>query len=96
MADVSTRNDWLTEEEYWQDNFKRRPYVQSDQDYAFYRPAYRFGYEASDRYQGEDWDDVESNLRRDWDEYTDRGQSTWEQIKGAVRDAWDRVTGSRR
>jgi hypothetical protein len=96
MADLSTRSDWMTEEEYWQSNFKNRPYVQSDRDFAYYRPAYRFGYEASDRYQGEDWDDVESNLRRDWDAYADRGQSTWEQIKGAVRDAWDRVTGNRR
>ena len=69
--------------------------MQSDRDFGFYRPAYRFGYEASDRYQGEDWDDVESNLRRDWDKYNDRGESTWEQIKGAVRDAWDRVTGNR-
>ena len=95
MTDLSTRNDWLTEESYWRDNFARRPYVQSGRDFDFYRPAYRFGYEASDRYQGEEWDDVEADLRRDWDAYDDRGQSTWEQIKSAVRDAWDRVTGNR-
>ena len=95
MADLTTRNDWTTEELYWRDNFKRRPYVQSERDFDFYRPAYRFGYEASDRYQGEDWDDVEPDLRRDWDQYEGRGQSTWEQIKSAVKDAWDRVTGNR-
>ena len=95
MANLTTRNDWLTEESYWQENFKHRPYVQSGRDFDFYRPAYRFGYEARDRYEGEDWDDIEPDLRSDWDSYDDRGQSTWEQIKSAVRDAWDRVTGNR-
>ena len=95
MTDIGRRSDWTTEEAYWRENYRGRPYVQPGQDYDFYRPAYRFGYEATDRYQGKNWNDVEANLRRDWDRYEDRGQSTWEQIKSAVRDAWDRMTGNR-
>jgi hypothetical protein len=95
MAGTRTRNDWTTEESYWRDNYVRRPYVESGRSFDYYRPAYRFGYEARDRYDVDEWNDVESDLRRDWDQYKDRGQSTWEQMKSAVRDAWDRVTGNR-
>ena len=95
MAEVRERRDWPTEELYWRDNFKRRPYVGSDQDYASYGPAYRFGYEATERYRNKSWNDVESDLRRDWARYEHGGQSTWEQMKSAVKDAWDRMTGNR-
>lgn len=95
MADVSTRNDWRTEEAYWRDNYQRRPYVESRRSYDFYRPGYRFGYESADRYRSGKWDDVETDLSNEWDRYEHRGQSTFAQIKHAVRDAWERVTGSR-
>ncbi len=95
MADVSTRNDWRTEEAYWRDNYQRRPYAESGRSYDFYRPGYRFGYESADRYRSGKWDDVETDLSNEWERYEHRGQSTWAQIKHAVRDAWERVTGSR-
>jgi hypothetical protein len=86
--------DWKSEDEYWRNSYRTRPYVSgSTYDYEYYRPGYRFGVESANRYSGRSWDDVESDLRRDWDRYEYRGQSTWEQIKSAVRDAWDRVTG---
>ena len=90
-----TQHDWASEETYWRENYKRRPYFESSRDYDFYGPAYRFGYDATERYPDKQWHDVEHDLRRDWDRYEDRGTSTWEQIKNAVRDAWDRVTGNR-
>jgi len=92
---LRTRNDWQTEEQYWRDQYQNRPYYDSSREFEYYRPAYRFGYDASDRYADREWDDVESDLERDWDTYSDRGQSTWAHIKHAVRDAWDRVTGRR-
>ena len=95
MAEVSSHSDWTDEETYWQENYKNRPYVGQGQDYDSFAPAYRFGYDARDRYQDRSWDDVESDLGRDWNQYENRGQSTWEQMKGAVRDAWDRMTGNR-
>jgi hypothetical protein len=95
MANPRTKSDWQTEESYWKQNYSRRPYAEAGRDYDYYGPAYRFGYDATDRYEGEAWDDVEPDLQRDWDQYEHRGQSTWQQIKNAVKDAWDRVTGNR-
>jgi hypothetical protein len=96
MADLRTRADWKTEDQYWRENYKRRPYFDADRDYDdYYSPAYRFGYDASDRYSGKKWEEVEPDLQRDWDRYEYRGQSTWQQIKSAVRDAWDRMVGNR-
>ena len=81
--------------QYWRENYKRRPYFEAGRDYDYYSPAYQFGYEATDRYTGKNWNDVESTLQRDWDRYEHRGQSTWESIKSAVKDAWDRMVGNR-
>jgi hypothetical protein len=92
MAQTGARKAWAEEESYWRQNYRNRPYAQG-QDYDAFAPAYRFGYEASDRYQGKSWNDVEADLSRDWDRYENRGQSTWEQMKSAVRDAWERMTG---
>jgi hypothetical protein len=93
MAEMGARTDWANEETYWRNKYRDRPYVRPGQNYDAFGPAYRFGYEATDRYPGKSWSDVESHLQGDWDRYEHRGQSTWSQIKGAVRDAWDRVTG---
>lgn len=74
----------------WQTNYARLGGTYDD-----YAPAYRYGYEMrrNARYQGRDWDDVESDLRSDWDtRYGDRGTSTWERMKAAVRSGWDRMT----
>ena len=96
MTDRTERFDWEEEDTYWSTNYRNRPYATSgSSDYEFYRPGYRYGYEAASRYQGRNWDEVESDLSRSWNTYEHRGQSTWEQVKGAVRDAWDRVTGRR-
>ena len=95
MAHARIRNDWPSEEAYWRENYKRRPYVDPNDNYESYGAGYRFGYEATEQYPDQHWDDVEPNLRRDWDSYKYRGASTWEQIKHAVRDAWDRITGNR-
>ena len=94
MADRTNANDWDTEDTYWRTAYRTRPYAGSN-DYSYYQPGYRYGYEAASRYQGREWDDVESELQRSWDKYEHRGQSTWESMKAAVRDAWDRVTGHR-
>jgi hypothetical protein len=85
---------WNDEDTFWRSNFRSRPYASSaGQDYDYYQPAYRYGFNASHQFKGRSWDDVEGELSRGWDSYEHRGTSTWAQIKDAVRDAWDRVTG---
>ena len=84
--------DWNTEDAYWRENCKSRPYAGTN-DYNYYQPGYRYGYEAANRYRDRTWADVEPELSRSWDTYEYRGKSTWEQMKATVRDAWDRITG---
>jgi hypothetical protein len=80
------------EDAYWRENYRTRPYVQSGADYDQYEPAYRHGYTAYTRYPGQEFETVETDLRRDWD--TTRGQSSLDWDRGArdaSRDAWYRV-----
>jgi len=84
--------DWNTEDTYWRENYRSRPYA-SGNDYTYYQPGYRYGFESAHTYRGKNWDAVEDDLRAGWDKFEYRGKSTWESIKMAVRDAWDRVTG---
>ena len=83
---------WDDEESYWRDSWSTRPYVTGDRGYDYYRPGYRYGFEAANRHRGRQWDEVEGELRTGWDRYEHRGQSTWEHVKDAARDAWDRAT----
>ena len=85
---------WDDEDRYWRGNFQSRPYAGSN-DYDFYRSGYRYGTEGAQRFHGNSWNDVESDMSRAWNSYEYRGNSTWEQVKDAVRDAWERVTGHR-
>jgi len=81
--DTYYRNDWQTN------------YASLGGTYDDYAPAYRYGYEMrrDPRYQGRDWDAVESDLRSDWDtRYGSSGASTWERMKAAVRSGWNRMT----
>lgn len=81
--DTYYRNDW------------QKNYASLGGTYDDYAPAYRYGYDMrrDARYQGRNWDDVESNLRSDWDaRYGSSGASTWERMKAAVRSGWDRMT----
>lgn len=91
-----TEFSWDDEDTYWRTNYRNRPYASSGSyDYEYYRPGYRYGYDAANRYEGRNWADVESELSSSWSKYEHRGSATWEQVKAAVRDAWDRVTGKR-
>lgn len=91
---IPERRSWRDEDSYWSTNYRTRPYVSdTNRDYAFYQPGYHYGFDASRRFQGQRWDDVEADLSHNWQRYEHRGQSTWDQVKDAVHDAWDRMTG---
>jgi len=106
MADRTTRSggmmdagmdtspaDWTSEEGWWRDNYRTRPYARPNQDFDHYRGAYRYGYEGATRSSGKSWNEVESDMKKGWDRYEHRGESMWDDVKDAVRDAWDRVRG---
>jgi uncharacterized protein (TIGR02271 family) len=80
--DTYFRNDWKTN------------YSSLGGTYDDYAPAYSYGTKmrSDTRYQGRNWDDVESDLRSDWESTNKGGASTWEKMKAAVRRGWDKIT----
>ena len=83
-----------TYDDYYRNDWNQN-YASLGGSYDDYAPAYRYGnaMRRDPRYQGRDWDDVESDLRSDWDtRYGGSGMSTWERMKAAVRSGWNRMT----
>ncbi|MFO0926298.1 MAG: YsnF/AvaK domain-containing protein [Gemmataceae bacterium] len=90
-AEVADAIDPAVEEKYWETEYTSRPYVKPGMTYAEYRPAYRYGVEAENRYHGEKFEDVERRLSRNWPKSRGESSLTWSKAKGAVRDAYDRA-----
>ncbi len=74
--DNDFRSDW------------QRRYSTSGYGYERYQPAYRYGYEARNRYEGRNWNDVESDLRSDWQR--NHPGDAWEDFKDSVKTGWER------
>lgn len=81
------------EDKYWSEHYKTRPYYDSNSDYNTYGPAYRYGYEARQRWADKAWEDIEKDMNRDWNKDNPDSELTWDKAKHAVKDAWDKVTG---
>jgi len=79
-----------TEDAYWRENYKTRPYA-TGATYDEFAPAYRYGWESRPRYEGRRFDDVENDLERGWDKVKGNSRLGWEKAKMATRDAWHRV-----
>jgi hypothetical protein len=78
------------DEDYWRSHFSSRPYA-SGGSYEDYSPAYRYGWDARNRYQGRQFEDVENDLARGWDQAKGKSRLGWEKVKAAARDAWHGV-----
>jgi len=92
MQDAKVYADTAREDRYWRDNFRARPYVEIDDRYDDFGPAYAYGVESFRRHDGRSFDEAESDISRDWDKFKGKSKLTWERAKAAVRDAWDRMT----
>ncbi|MBV9304034.1 MAG: DUF2382 domain-containing protein [Acidobacteriaceae bacterium] len=68
-------------------------YAGTGDAYESYAPAYRYGSEMANdpRYQGKDFNEVESDLRAEYGRAYPN--STWEKMKDSVRYGWNKVTG---
>jgi uncharacterized protein (TIGR02271 family) len=78
---------------YYRDHFNTN-YSAAGGNYDDYAPAYSYGSQmrSDARYQGRQWDDVESDLRSDWESRNGSAAgSTWDKMKSAVRHGWDKV-----
>lgn len=63
-------------------------YANSGFDYSRYQPAYRYGWEARNKYQGRSWNDVQSDLQSDWQR--NHPNDKWEDFKDSIRTGWER------
>ena len=88
MIDPTTEDNWL------RDHFKTRPYVQPEETFEMYRPAYRYGASAEAQYGSHGFDALERDLESRW--FEEGGNMTWPQARGAVRDAYDRTVQLRK
>lgn len=91
---VAESVDPTAEDAYWRDNYKDQPYVDSSNDYEYYRPAYDYGVDAYSRYPGRSFDDVESDLALGWGNARGTSNMDWPKARSATRDAWTRVSDS--
>ena len=78
-------------DEYWNTNYKTRPYIAQGATYDTYRTAYQFGYNSRVKNQTKKFDDVEKDLSQNWN--TARGSSTldWTAARPAIRDSYERT-----
>jgi hypothetical protein len=76
--DSDFRRDWETR------------YRNTGYGYERYQPAYRYGYELGNRYQGRDWNDIQSNVQSDWQR--NHPNDKWEDFKDSIRTGWERFT----
>jgi len=83
--------DPLVEEDYWRENYANTTYVVVGENYADYEPAYRYGWEATNRYGELNWDEIEEDMERNWEQNRGSSRLPWERAKHAVRDAWERI-----
>lgn len=80
----------------YDDDFRRdfeTRYASTGGNYEEYAPAYQYGYQAASdpRYQGRNWDEVESDLHSDYGRRYPN--SAWDRFKDSIRYGWDKVTG---
>ena len=82
------------EDDYWRENYSRRPYVSAGASYDDYGPAYHYGVEAYQRDPDRSFDEAQTDLSRGWDAARGTSSLEWDQAKGATRDAWTRLSDS--
>jgi hypothetical protein len=79
------------EEEFWMANYVREPYYVKGTPYEYYAPAYRTGWEGRARYSGQQFDDVEDDLRANYETYRTDRSPKWDEARHAARSAWKRL-----
>jgi hypothetical protein len=69
---------------HFQHEYSRAPYYVSGRSWEDYEPAYRYAFDARERYPDQQFEQVEALLQQDWD----ASGMSWEEARPAVRDGW--------
>jgi uncharacterized protein (TIGR02271 family) len=88
---VAENVDPTTEDAYWRENYKTRPYFAKDRDYNDYAPAYRLGWESRSTSKYKTFDEAEPELRTRWERENAKTGLGWDKARLASKDAWDRI-----
>lgn len=80
------------EEKYWEENYESRPYYVEGRDFETYRPAYRYGIENYNRFEGKNFAEVEAELNRDWPNARGTSSLEWNEARPATEDAYNRIS----
>jgi hypothetical protein len=89
---IAEQIDPTGEDAYWAENYATRDYVDPEQPYDVYRPAYATGWAARRNYPERSWNELEPELQRSWQ--ADKTGLEWDRAKPAARDAWSRADES--
>ncbi len=60
--------------------------------YERYRPAYQYGGQLGQQYQGQAWNDFESSARTDWER--SHPNDAWQDFRAAIYEGWERFRGA--
>lgn len=80
------------EEKYWEENYENRPYYVEGRDFETYRPAYRYGIDNYNRFEGKSFAEVEAELNRDWPKARGTSSLEWNEARPATQDAYERLS----
>lgn len=80
------------EEKYWEEEYENRPYYVEGRDFETYRPAYRYGIDNYNRFEGKSFSEVEAELNRDWPKARGTSSLEWNEARPATEDAYNRLS----
>lgn len=76
---------------HFESNYQSAPYYKAGNEWKDYQPAYKYGYDTYGQYQGQRFEDVETNLEQNWNATKADSRLAWSDAKGAVRDGWHHI-----
>lgn len=80
------------EEQYWENNYKSRPYATDNFDFESFRPAYRAGIEGYAKSPEQSFESLEPSIKNNWNISKGNSQLEWDQAREAARDAFGRLS----
>jgi hypothetical protein len=85
--------DATEEAQFWQNQYRLRPYYRSGTTFEDWGPAYRLGWESARRPEHADrsFSDLEDELVAEWRKEREAVGDDWRLYRDAVKDAWDRI-----